>query len=634
MTSLRDSARCLTILLLAAVAAVAAAPAAAASDAPGPAGDPVIARFMKIRAPGQPTLGPDGALYVVDWPDGINRLYVRRNGLALDEPFVRLTDFEDGINGYALSPDGRTIIVSAATGGSEQDDLHRLDPATGEITPLRADPGVVYGFQRWTADSAAFYYTANDDSPSDFHVYRYDLASGASTKLLAQPGWWMVTDATDDGGRLLVARYISASVARAYELDTATGELTNHDIGAETFNWPGVYLPGERAFTLASDHEEGIPRLFVRDLAGGAATKPLPALDAYPFEQAAVSEDRGLGAFLFNEGGYRTLHLVALPGFERVDLPPVEEGIVGDVDLRGTTLTWTISNARRPGLAHAWDVRGGSAPARLTVADDQGIDLEAFTLPRLVSFKSFDGLEIPAFLYTPPGHEPGTPIPFIVHFHGGPEGQHRPWFSRTVQYLLGRGFGILQPNVRGSTGYGREFHRLDDYRARWDSVRDGAEAARWLVGAGYARPGEIAAFGGSYGGFMAVATVIEGPDVFGAAIDVVGIVNFKTFLEQTKDYRRKLREVEYGPLSDPEFLESVSPLRRADEIEVPMLIAQLYFPDEGHGFAKLDNRLLFYERMARFLEAHLAGSAEPATRRGPAARDDASRHEPARADPR
>jgi dipeptidyl aminopeptidase/acylaminoacyl peptidase len=178
---------------------------------------------------------------------------------------------------------------------------------------------------------------------------------------------------------------------------------------------------------------------------------------------------------------------------------------------------------------------------------------------------------------------------------------------------------------------------LDDYKRRMDSVRDGVEAARWLVAQGYSENGRIAAYGGSYGGYMSVATILEGPEVFGASVDVVGIVNMRTFLEQTKGYRRKLREAEYGPLTDLEFLESISPLHRASEIEIPMLIAHglndprvpvgeamqlainlqkrgfdpelYYFPDEGHGFQKLENRLLFNERMLRFLQRTI-GAAE------------------------
>ena len=440
-----------------------------------------------------------------------------------------------------------------------------------------------------------------------------------------------MSDFTNDGSRLLVQEYISESQANAYELDAATGALTKLNIGGdESFNEPAAYLPGEKSALIISDHEQGINRLFVRDLATGKSTKPLPDIDAFPVEGGGVNEDRTLGAILINEGGYGSMRLVQLPSFKPVAMPEMEKGIIGGVQLRGNTITFSLSNARTPGLSYAFEAGSSGELKQLTAADTQGIDLSKFTLPELVTYKSFDGLEIPAFIFTPANFKKGTPIPFVVNYHGGPEGQSRPGFGALTQFLLASGYGVMQPNVRGSTGYGREFHMLDNYKKRWDSVKDGVEAARWLVKNGYSENGRIAAYGGSYGGFMSVATIIEGPDVFGASIDVVGIVNFKTFLEQTKDYRRKLREAEYGPLSDPEFLASISPLNRIDAIKIPMLIAHgandprvpvgeamqlgvglqkrgydpelLFFPDEGHGFAKLENRLLFSDRMVKFLQ--------------------------------
>ena len=596
---------------------------------------PTLEQFFKIRAPGSPTLRDDGTLYVIDWPDGINQLYKRAPGAAADAPMTKLTHYDDGINGYSLSPDGRTIVFAAAIGGSEQNDLYKLDAATDSITPLRVDPNVVSSLQCWLADSSGFIYTENDTSPADFHIYRYDFATGKTTKLLERQGNWDASDITDDGSRLLVSQFISASHIDSYELDVATGELKSLNIGPQgSVNAVGGYLPGFDKVTIVSDKEDGIARLFVRDLKSGAVTKPMPDLDPFDFEGGDFNETRDLAAIMFNDDGYASMRLVSLPDFKSLALPAIEKGLVGSVNLRGRTLTWTQSNSRNAGLAYAYDIpaAGSSstqAAKQITVADTQGIDLSKFPLQELVEFESFDGLKIPAFLFTPPGYTKGKPIPFVVNYHGGPEGQSRPGFNRTVQYLLARGYGVFMPNVRGSTGYGRDFQMMDNYTKRWESVKDGVEAARWLVDNGYAEAGKIAAYGGSYGGFMAVATIIEGGDVFGASIDVVGIVNFKTFLEQTKDYRRKLREAEYGPLSDGAFLESISPLNRIDEIKVPMLIAHglndprvpvgeamqlavelqkrgydpelLFFPDEGHGFAKLENRLLFYDRMEKFL---------------------------------
>jgi dipeptidyl aminopeptidase/acylaminoacyl peptidase len=612
-----------------------------AAEKLGPrAAAPGIDRFMKIRAPSRPVLAADGTLYVVDWPDGVNQLYRRAAGAPIDAPMKKLTEFPDGLSDFALAPDDRTIILSAGIGGNEQFNLYALNVATDAVTPLLQNPSVVFNFQRWLADSSGFIYTANDTSPSDFHIYRYDLASGERTKLLAEPGHWSVADVTADGARLLAEQYFSESKADAYEVQAASGRKTRLSLGeGETYNAPACYLPDGRSALIISDVEGGIPRLFVRDLAGpgaapGAPRKPWPDLDQYPIEAVHFNVAHDAAAVIYNEGGYGTMRLVELPSFKDIDLPEIDRGLVTWASVRGRTITWMLSNARTPELSFAFEIgSGAAAPRPLTIADTQGIDIGGFTLPELVTYQSFDGRDIPAFLFTPAGFMPNRAVPFIINFHGGPEGQSRPGFNRTIQYFVARGFGVMQPNVRGSTGYGREFHMLDNYTARWDSVKDGVEAARWLVANGYARPGRVAAYGGSYGGFMAVATVIEGSDVFGAAVDVVGIVNFKTFLEQTKDYRRKLREAEYGPLTDPDFLASISPLNRLDEIKVPMFIAHglndprvpvgeamqlavglqkrgydpelLFFPDEGHGFAKLENRLLFAERMAKFLDQHI-----------------------------
>jgi len=637
-------ARCSRVVIaVAGLAAVGTGCSWAFAAPPPQASLPTIGQFVKIRAPGSPRLGPDGTLYVNDWPDGVRQLYRRAPGApgsvgipgsvvaALDGPMEKLTNFEDGLSGYSLSPDGRWIILSAAIGGSEQNDLHLLDVETGAIRTLLSDPEVVYSFNLWLHDSSGFLYTANDDSPRDFHIYRYDLAANTAEKLSAREGAWDVADITRDGKRMLMSRYFSASHAEAYELDLIADEATPLNLTDEpTFNMAAGYMPDERAVFIISDKEDGRRKLYLRDLATRRVTKPFPGLDDYEIEGGAGNEDRSIGAVLYNDGGFRAIKIVRLPSFEPIDVPLGDRGLIGSVDIRGQTMTWTLTNTRSPGVGFVQRLDSRDAPQRLTKAYDQGVNLGAFPIPEVVTYESFDGLEVPALLFLPPGYTGEAPIPFVAWFHGGPEGQARPTFSPLTQFLLSRGFGIIKPNVRGSTGYGRAFHEMDNYTKRWDSVRDGVEAARWLVDNDYARPGRIASFGGSYGGFMAVAAVIEEPQLFGAACDMVGIVNFKTFLEQTKDYRRALREVEYGPLSDPEFLESISPIHRSDEIDVPMFIAHglndprvpvgeamqlavelqkrghdpelLFVPDEGHGFIKLENRLLFAERVYKFLK--------------------------------
>jgi dipeptidyl aminopeptidase/acylaminoacyl peptidase len=405
------------------------------------------------------------------------------------------------------------------------------------------------------------------------------------------------------------------------------------------------YMPGDAAVLLDSDLEDGRTRLFLRDLSTGAVTKPVPELDAWELDGAGLNETRQFLVTASNEDGYGVLGVFTVPGFERVHSPEADRGVLFPSNFRGTSLVWSLNNARTPGGAYVTTYsaeKPGEKPSthQITWADDQGLDLAGFPLPELVKYRTFDDREIPAFLFLPAGYQKGTRIPFIVNYHGGPESQHRPTYSSQNQYFLSQGFGILMPNVRGSTGYGREFHRLDDYKNRWDSVKDGVEAAEWLVERGYAEPGRIATYGGSYGGFMSVACIVEDQErvdrgersqrVFGASVNIVGITNLKTFLEKTSGYRQKLREVEYGPLTDVEFLESVSAMNRIDKIQVPMFIAHGFndprvpveeamqiaaalrerkqnptmfiAPDEGHGFAKLDNRIYYGERVTAFLE--------------------------------
>lgn len=627
-------------------------PGAAASKSTGP----TIAQFLKIRVPGAPIVADASTMYVTDYPDGVTQLYkvVPPAGGPLkatkDATYIRITDFADGVSGVTLSPDGKTMLAMAAKGGNEKTQIYLVKPAAGadtksEVTPLVANDKANIAPNFWYRDSSGFVYTANDASPNDFYIYSFDPSApeGKQSKLLlGKPGNWQAADASADKGRYLVGQFRSASDSDMSELNAATGELTKLNPSEEAHaTEPIGYMPGEKAVLYSSDVEEGRARLFVRDLGSGKVTKPIAELDKYEVDSAAISPDRTMLAVVLNVDGYGDLRLYSLPGFEPLALPVIEKGMVGGVRWRDRTLFYSLVNSRQPSIAYSYEVpkdagagKTPSATALTAILDDQGVDLSKFQLPELIKIKSFDGLEIPAFLYLPTGAKKGQPVPFVVNFHGGPEGQHRPGFDRASQYLVSRGYGVLMPNIRGSTGYGRAFQMMDDYKNRWNSVKDGVEAARWLVKEGYAEPGKISAYGGSYGGFMAVATVAEDgaskDPIFGASVNVVGIVNLKTFLEQTSGYRRKLREAEYGPLTDPEFLESISSINRVNDIKVPMMIAhglndprvpvgeamqlaialkkrgmdpvEFYCPDEGHGFAKLENRILFSERMVKFLD--------------------------------
>lgn len=594
---------------------------------------PSVRQFVEIKWPRSGNLAPGGEFYFIHNPDGLFQLYVRKGG---DER--KLTDFPDGVQGYSLSDDGKWIAISAAIGGNEQADIYLFETSTGRMRALYAHPDVVFGSVVWRRDSKAFAFKANDISPSDFYVYVYDLASNSTRRVLSQPGDTSPVDFNSTGDRLMTMRYNSASHSQLFEVNLNDGK--NREVTPAGEEWafkPVGYTAKNDAFIAISNYKGDKNTLARIDLESGEVSPFLPELAEFETDFGVFNDNRSLLAVGLNEDGYGTLKLYALGkknATKEMPTPAMPKGIVGNVAFCGGDMLYSIDNAQNPGLIYRWSPAVPTASAvALTEADTRGIDLAKYPLPELIKYKSFDGLEVPAFIYLPPDYKKGSRIPFIVSYHGGPEGQYRPNFNYLNSYFASRGFGVLAPNVRGSSGYGMKYLEMDNYKKRMGSVKDGIEAAKWLVAEGYSSPSQIAAFGGSYGGFMVMATITEAPEIFGAACNIVGICNMQTFLERTKDYRRKLREAEYGPLEDTEFLRSISPIYKVDRINCPLMIAHgandprvplheaeqleakmkklgkpvemLVFPDEGHGFRKENNRIEFAERVTEFFSKNL-----------------------------
>lgn len=362
----------------------------------------------------------------------------------------------------------------------------------------------------------------------------------------------------------------------------------------------------------------------------------------------------------------------------QVQLP--SRGLVGGLNFSkdGSKLAFSFSSSKNNADIWVYDLNSKRA-VQVTFSDRAGVPQDSFVEPQLIKYKTFDGKEIPAWYYRPteavltylaalrnkdlPGHSitgplanpkartvdqmqadklakisnpapKGTGLPVIISVHGGPEGQERPGFNPLYQYYLSRGYAVLAPNVRGSTGYGKTYTHLDDVRKREDSVKDLAYAVEWLRTSGGADPRKIAVMGGSYGGYMTLAAITLYPDLWAAAVSTVGIANWESFLKNTSGYRRRQREVEYGMLDkDIDFLRSISPLARVDRIKAPLFVIQgkndprvpyteseqivnaiknraglveyKLYDDEGHGISKLKNRLELYPLVADFLDRYM-----------------------------
>jgi dipeptidyl aminopeptidase/acylaminoacyl peptidase len=480
---------------------------------------------------------------------------------------------------------------------------------------------------------------------------------GRVRTVLAAKGSWSVEDVDPAGKRLLVGHYRSSRDASVHLLDLETGALKEVLSRAEkralgvrgrtTADGGARFLGDGGSVVLLSDLDPvGFRWPFVVSLATGGV-RPLVrcgmgtprGCTGCPRDVDSIDPTRDGREVVVveNQGGQSVVTVVDVEtGVERAPLAG-DPAVLGGVALDATGRVFaTVAGAVSPASVAVWSGEAG-APWRTVVEGDlAGIPAAALPPPpREVHYPSFDGRRIPAWLHLPAGAK--APIPFVVSVHGGPEGQARPSFLADRAYLLSLGYGVLAPNVRGSTGYGREWRDADDYRKRLDSVRDVRAAAEWLAKEGWAPKDRIAVHGGSYGGYVVLACLTEFPDTFAAGVDVVGIANFETFLERTADYRRALREEEYGPLSDREFLRSISPIHKVDRIRAPLLVAHgendprvpvhearqieaalrargtpvraLYFPDEGHGWQKRENRRTYLRAVAEFLRDTVGAGA-------------------------
>jgi dipeptidyl aminopeptidase/acylaminoacyl peptidase len=587
-----------------------------------------FARFLNVRNAYSPSPSPDGSrVAFLSDITGVPQVWSVPVEGGWPE---QLTFYAERVATVEYSPAGDRILFGMDAGGNERQGLYSVSPDGAEVQPLAVAEDVIHSWGAWSPDGSQIAYASNARDRRYFDVYVRPL-DGEPRCVLQQDGTNSVVGWSPDGRSLLVSRTREMySDTDLYLLDLASGEarlLTEHE--GEAYHGSPHFIGEDTVLLIASrDREFAAPaRLDLRtgELRYLAETE-------WDAEELAASADGRVVAYTVNEEGYSRLRLEV--GGEPRTVAALPDGVIVGLKLSedGSTLVFAHYGATRNGNVWAVDTASGEA-RQVTHATRAGLPDEALAEPRLVRYPTFDGREVPAFLYLPRDVEP--PVPVVVHVHGGPEGQARPTFNPTIQYLVNLGLGVLATNVRGSTGYGKTFAHLDDVRKRMDSVADLEAAVRWLRESGIGRPDAIAVMGGSYGGFMTLAAITTYPDLWAAAVDTVGIANFVTFLEQTGPWRRTLREVEYGSLErDRDFLEAISPINHVDKITAPLLVIHgandprvpigeaeqivaslqargrevdyLRFEDEGHGLVKLPNRIRAAERTAAFLEQHLA----------------------------
>ena len=582
-----------------------------------------FARYLKVRGAWGPSWSPDGVrVSFLTEITGVPQVWeIVAGSPAWPE---QLTFHEERVSGALYSPKENRLLFGMDAGGNERSQLFLLED--GEVKDLTSAPEAIHYPGGFSPDGRRIAYTATRRNGTDFDVFVQEVPEGEPETVWEASGYHTVADWAPDGRTLIVSRHHSNVNNDLYRLDLETGEatlLSPHD-GDARFSGVNV-TPDGGSLYLATDRDGEFLRLARLDLATLALDYITP--DDRDVESVALSKDGRYLVAARNVDGYSDVLLFSSRE-RRMPDPQIPQGIVSGFEFSPDSgrLAFTLTAPERNPDVWVLDLSDGEA-RRLTRSSTAGIPPRTFRKPRIVRYSSFDGREIPALFYEPEAEN----APVIVNVHGGPESQARPAFAPVTQYLLGRGYAVFFPNVRGSTGYGKAYAHLDDVRLRMDSVEDLACAAYWLRERGHER---IAVMGGSYGGFMVLAALTEYPDLWAAGVDIVGIANLVTFLENTGSYRRSLREPEYGSLErDREFLESISPIHKAGEIRVPLMVIHgkndprvpvgeaeqivervksnggtvdyLLYEDEGHGLAKLKNRLDAYPKIVAFLDRHM-----------------------------
>lgn len=647
-----------------------------------------ILDYLHVRSAYSPVYSHDGnTVRFISNLSGEPQLWEIRRGE--DQP-RQLPSVTDRILAAKYFPTDNRMMISADVGGNERQGLWLLDE-TGQFQAITSRPECIYQFGGISKDGKHIAWSSNERNPAFFDIYIYSVETGTSARIFEHNGTNQPVAFHPDGTRLLIRRNTTNMNHDLYMIDIDTGReqyLTPHS-GEARYEDIHISRDGNSIYVLSDADKEymGIARIDLQSLDFNYIAEY-----AWDVENLAMHPDGQKLAYTVNEEGYSQLYVLDLSlsagrewqksageGHGSADtagiegsagiggsagaksFPAIPKGVVEGLQWSpdGERLCFSLDGSTHPKDLWEMNIRKERAE-RLTFVSDSPV-LDQLVEPELIRYTSFDGMEIPAFYYRPKAGDqvltgnmgsshaqaesatagasrlahssasPASRLPVVVYVHGGPESQTRASFHPLLQYLVHRGFAVLATNVRGSTGYGRTFTHLDDVRKRMDSVADLASAVEWLKADGGADPDAIAVMGRSYGGFMVLAAITTYPDLWACAIDQVGIANFRTFLENTGPWRRKLREPEYGSLeNDGEFLDEISPIHHIHKITAPLLVQHgrndprvpvgeaeqivaglqklgreveyICYEDEGHPITKLPNLVHAYTAFADFLE--------------------------------
>jgi len=541
------------------------------------------------------------------------------------------------------------LAITMDQGGGELDQIFLFDPRTAAKRQL-TDGDSRNRLVRWSRDGRklAFQSTRRNGVSNDLWIMDPDKPGSSELLLEAEEGTWLgPADFSNNGKYLLVQQFARVTDSRIYVLNLKDRSLR---LVAGNGEYPSAnraisFDRSGRGFYFITNERSRSAELAWKSLDTDAETVFITHEIRWDVSEFVLSDDGRRGAFVTNEDGVSRLYLLNTKTGDYALVTNIPIGLISGLSFApdNSSLAMNLSTAQTPSDVYVIKLKRGSKRAksmsRWTFSEVGGLDTRSFVEPDLVRYPTFDmrgerQRTVSAFIYRP---ETKGPHPVIIHVHGGPESQYRPSFSSTFQMWVAElGAAVIAPNIRGSSGYDNEFLSLDNTYQREDAVRDIGALLDWIATQPDLDENRVAIYGASYGGYVVLASAVHYSDRLKAGVDVVGISNFVTFLENTEDYRRDLRRHEYGDERDPEmrsFLEQISPLNNADRIDIPMLVVQgrndprvpaseseqivnalrnrgrpvwyIEALNEGHGYKRKENRDIYERAAILFLQKYL-----------------------------
>ncbi len=599
-----------------------------------------IVRYLMARGALQTRISPDGKTVAFgDRITGEPQLWL----VDAMGGWPRQLTFGSGITFFRWAPDGRHLLVGRDADGNEREGYYLLSLDGTEERLLLPLSDAYRSFGMFSTDGSQILFSSTERTGRDFDIYVSDIASG-DTRIVYEGTFGFFPRAWQPDGDIVIVDEIRGEDANdVHLLKMSTGKLTplfQPDVSAAHGSY--AWLPDGSGFYLATNQDREYAALAFYSLED-EELRFLETPDADVSNVTLSGNGRYL-AWTTNEDGYAKVHAVDRRNKQSLAPPELPPGVYNlKFSAAATSLNIRVSGPATPGDVYVWKLDTNEATQAIT-SSLAGLDAGTFVIPESLRYPARDGLELQGLLYMPNESAMSGKPPVVVKVHGGPTGQSRPTFQPQVQYLVNNGIAVFDVNVRGSTGFGKTYTRLDNREKRLDSVRDLVDTVAFLSQDERLNTNRIAVMGGSYGGYMVNAVLGSYPGVFDAGVSRVGVSDWVRALQGAMPALKASDRIEYGDIREEkwqEFYRVNSPINNADNIKVPLLVQHgvndprdpvtesdrlvtkirdaggtvtyMRFPDEGHGLAKQANRVAYYRTMADFLEQHLQPNEEDTT---------------------